>query len=137
MKWDFAIAIKDEADLKSGHKRKKQGDILAVKPHPWKWGKKERKECLFVTVDGLTAEEAHARCQPWYDGDAPTSPEEKDTRKVLAKRKYKIPMATLSLTSEMDMSKVEDPEVEYQPLAGKTHSASVIKEKVASEGETK
>lgn len=30
-KWECAIACRDEADLASGHKRKKEGDVIAVK----------------------------------------------------------------------------------------------------------
>ena len=51
MKWEFAIAVKDEADLASGHKRKKGGDCIAYKPYPWAWGKKETNEYLIVVVD--------------------------------------------------------------------------------------
>ena len=66
-KWEFAIACRDEADLASGHKRKKEGDIIAVKPYPWQWGNKEVNAYLMVIVDGLTQQEAHDLCKPQYE----------------------------------------------------------------------
>ena len=73
--WEFAIAVRDEVNLKSGHKRKKQGDIIAVKPAGWKWGKKEVDEYLIVPVSGLTKKEAHDLCQLQYE-DGILHPEE-------------------------------------------------------------
>ena len=35
--WELAIQPYDKADLASGHKRAKAGDIVAVKPYPWSW----------------------------------------------------------------------------------------------------
>ena len=66
-KFEFAIACRDEADLASGHKRKKEGDIIAVKPYPWQWGAKEVDAHLIVIVDNLTQEEAHNLCKPQYE----------------------------------------------------------------------
>ena len=54
MKFDFAIA----AMSNDGKKRMKEGDVVAYKPHPGKWGKKEVKQFVIVTIDGLTEEEA-------------------------------------------------------------------------------
>jgi hypothetical protein len=51
MKFEMAVAVVDEADLASGHKRKKQGDIVAIRPHPWNWGRKEVDEYLIVIAD--------------------------------------------------------------------------------------
>ena len=119
MKWDFAIATKDEKDLKSGHKRKKAGDIIAVKPHPWKWGKKEVKEYLIVTMDGLTEQEAHDKCKPLYKAGT------EGVRKhpvTLAKRKHHIPLSSLPI----DTAQAADYEKEYQPLKDKVFATSLI-----------
>ena len=117
-KWEFAIAIRDEADLPSGHKRKKEGDIIAVKPYPWSWGKKEVTEYLIVILDNLTEEEAHALCQPHYedavlqkDVDMETPP------KIIGKRRYNIPLDTLKIYEPLlDKEKVRDPKQNYQPF---------------------
>jgi len=122
MDFEFAIAVKDEADLASGHKRKKQGDIIAVKPAPWNWGKKEVDQYLIVPVTGLTKEEAHELCQPSYAGgvlqkDLPTGLEA-DPVAIVAKRRYSIPLAIIKTGWKTDMiiADVEDKKKVYQPL---------------------
>ena len=151
-KWEFAIAIKDEADLASGHKRKKEGDIISVKPAPWNWGKKEVKEYLIVTMDGLTEQEAHNKCKPYWDweqkGEDPPKlipntityfdedlqKEVTDTTMVfdkeemaVAKRRYKIPLSKLTESNSLvDLSKIKDPKVEYQPFQKTTLTKSFV-----------
>ena len=56
--WEFAIQPWDKADLASGHKRAKAGDIVAVEPYPWNWGTIELQNYLIIIVDNLTKEEA-------------------------------------------------------------------------------
>jgi len=90
--FEFAIAVVDEADLASGHKRKKAGDIIAVKPAPWNWGTKEVDEYLIVPVSGLTKEEAHDLCKPEYeDGiDEPQDDMNKDMPVWIPETSYRI-----------------------------------------------
>jgi len=118
MKFEFAIAAKDEEDLKSGHKRKKQGDIIAYKPSPWKWGVMELKNYLIVTVDGLTEEMARKLCCAHYT-DGKITPEfmpEKENP-ILAKRRFKMPIDTLSTVAKVSINITElVADKEYQPL---------------------
>jgi len=122
MDFEFAIAVKDEADLASGHKRKKQGDIIAVKPAPWNWGKKEVNEYLIVPATGLTKEEAHELCQPCYAGgvlqkDLSIDLDAKPVA-IIAKRRYSIPLEIIKVGWKPDMitKDVEDKKKVYQPL---------------------
>ena len=48
--YEMIIAAVDECDLSSDHKRQKEGDIIAVREHPWYWGKKEVSRHLIVVV---------------------------------------------------------------------------------------
>lgn len=99
MKYSIAIAIRDEQDLASGHKRKKQGDIIAVKPAGHQWGDKEVKEYLILEVDMPTTN-AETLIAQGDNGE---------------KRKFKIPFSKLALSQE-DLAKVEDPNIEFQPF---------------------
>ena len=125
--FEFAICVKDEADLPSGHKRKKQGDIIAVKPAGWQWGRKELDEYLIVPVTGLTKEEAHDLCQPQYEGgvlqkDLPVMDPKAETKPepvaVVAKRRFSIPIAAIKAgwKTGMATADVEDKKKVYQPL---------------------
>jgi hypothetical protein len=119
MDFEFAIAVKDEADLKSGHRRKKQGDIIAVKPAPWEWGRKEVDEYLIVPVTGLTKEEAHSLCQPYYEGGVKQEDiTEESSPKVVGKRRYSIPLDTIKngWAADMKTADVEGKTKVYQPL---------------------
>ena len=119
MKWEFAICPKDEEDLPSGHKRMKKGDIIAVKPYPWEWGKEEVKRFLIVVIDGLTKQQVEDMCSPHYANDKLISELEPDSdEKPIAKRRFKIPLDVLENAAGMtlDINKLEDKSVEYQPL---------------------
>jgi hypothetical protein len=120
MIFDFAIAIKDEKDLKSGHKRKKQGDIIAYKPSPWKWGNVELKNYLIVTVDGLTEDMARKLCDAHYEDGKFTTDFSIDAPKPvpLAKRRFKMPIDALTTTAKVAIDAVDlaDTTKEYQPL---------------------
>jgi len=136
-KWELAIACRDEEDLASGHKRKKEGDIIDFKPHPWNWGKKEVKGFLVVIVDGLTLAEVNAMKTPYIDGglrrdDVETQEVEyneavKGTAlagvkfqrpETLAKRRFNIDLQTIKngWCPDLDKDKVRDKDLEYQPL---------------------
>lgn len=136
--FSLAIAIKDEADLASGHKRKKQGDIIAVCPDGWQWGTEEVKRYLIVRVDfGSTItllKDAKKLAVPRFsDGSLWDTTGNKT---VTEKRRYSIPMsdlvakaATLGVT--VDMAKVIDPSIEYQPVRTTTIPyAAMVQDKV-------
>jgi hypothetical protein len=125
-KWEFAIAVRDEADLDSGHKRKKEGDLVAVKPYPWKWGTKEVDEYLIVVGDGLTEEEANDLCQPHYEGGIfrkdipPMIPGEDPPEpiKCIGKNRFSIPLSIIKKGWKPDLveTDVRDKKKVYQPL---------------------
>jgi len=104
-KYELLIAVADEADLKSGHKRKKEGDIIAVVPSPHNWGRKEIDQYLVVPIElDKTLPELKAMFQPFG--------ELKDGKK----RRYKIDLATLqSKLAELDLAKVRNKTTIYQP----------------------
>jgi len=142
-----AISIKDEDDLPSGHKRKKRGDIIAIKPVGWKWGLIERKRFLIVNVDlGTkvnTIEEAQKLTIPlfsddtilWYPGSDDTQPT------VVAYRRYKVPETTLQTEASkvavtVDWDKVMNPLDEYQPIESKVVPMTVVFDTVKAKAVT-
>lgn len=127
-KFEFAIAICDEVE---SH-RKKEGDIIAVKPYPWQWGKKELDQYLIVVMEGLTEEEAHKLCIPHFiTGTDCYPPDDSERPKNLAKRRFKIPLDTIKdgWLPSMDLEKVRDKTDKYQPL--KDEVVIDLKESVA------
>ncbi len=65
--WEFAITKTDYPDLPSGHKRSKQGDVVAYKPYPWEWGNAEKKNYIILVIDGISEEEAGRLTMPLYE----------------------------------------------------------------------
>jgi hypothetical protein len=117
-KWEFAIAAKDEEDLSSGHKRKKQGDIIAYKPAPWKWGKREKRDYLIVTLDNLTEDQARNMCSPMYeDGKIEDDLEKRVDFSPIAKRRFSMPIDKLAEVTSIVINKKDlEYDKEYQPL---------------------
>lgn len=116
MKWEFAICPKDEPDLASGHKRKKRGDIVAVKPYPWSWGAEELKRYLILVVNNLTEEEISNYMSPYYEnGIEPTT---NNAAAITAKRRFKVDLDQIKkyIKPDMDISSLEDFSIAYQPL---------------------
>lgn len=69
--YDLAICVTDEQDLASGHKRKKEGDVIACRLHSETtrlggWGTKELPSHLMVTVD-ISDEDVKNLMIPQYD----------------------------------------------------------------------
>lgn len=117
-KYEFAIAVCDESE---SH-RKKEGDIIAVKPYPWEWGKKELNQYLIVVVDGLVKEEADKLCAPQFETGKDWWPsDELPQSNIIAKRRFKIDLNILKseFDSEMDLAMVMDKKVKYQPIKDK------------------
>lgn len=121
--WELAIQPWDKADLPSGHKRAKQGDIVAVKPYPWAWGKAELRNYLIVIVDNMTEEEAMAIMSPLYENDISDSMDKNGMLipgVVTGKRKFKLDINKLkaNILPDLDKTKLKDQSkaVNYQPF---------------------
>lgn len=123
VKYEFAIAVADKSDV--GHKRKKEGDVIAVKPQGWKWGTKEVKEYLIVEIDlPFSAIQKVRLLQiPLYDTGQGWYPDENQDPqpKIIGKRKYKIPFVNLGSKAlvegiTIDFQKVANEDIEYQPI---------------------
>ena len=138
MKVSIALAIKDEQDLPSGHKRKKEGDIIAVKPSGWEWGTEEVKRYLILEIDLgdsiTTIEDAQKLTVSQFETGELWYPEE--TPKIIGKRRYKIPFTDLitkaqSLGISVDLGKIKDEKIAYQPLERVTISfVDMIQDKI-------
>ena len=117
-KVELLICANDEADLASGHRRKKEGDIITAKPYPWSWGPGELYDHLIVIMETTT---------PWnqlrdlFEEREYTIQGNEDTT-VLGKRAYQLPLANLKAkqTSWIDLTKVNDPNLIYQPFKSAT-----------------
>ena len=116
--WELAVQPWDKADLTSGHKRAKAGDIVAVKPYPWAWGTAELRNYLIVIVNNMTEEEAMQIMQPLYKGDSVGTLESPGF--VTGKRKFKFDIKKLkdNILPTLDEAKLADKlkTVDYQPL---------------------
>lgn len=132
----MALAKKDMADLPSGHKRMKQGDIIAIKPADWKWGTEEVKHYLLIEIDlgdGIaTWEDAQKLTVPQFETGELWYPEEMP--KIIGKRRYKISLNDLAVKAQqsgviVDIEKL--PESDYQPFRGKiVPFADMIQDKI-------
>lgn len=114
-KWEIAIAVCDEPETY----RKKEGDIIAFKPAPWQWGKKELDQYLIITVDGMTQEDMVKLCFPLYkNGETNEDTIINNNMKPVGKRKYKLPLNVIKngWMPTLDTQKVRDPALVYQPL---------------------
>lgn len=134
MKVSMAIANRDEAEPN----RKKEGDIIAVKPAGWQWGRAEVKNFLIVEVDLgpsiTTFVQACCLQIPEFETGELDWPEIKDwderELKITAKRRYKISFALLDGMG-IDFAKVRDSDVEYQPIEKTTiQGVGLIADKV-------
>lgn len=123
--YEISIACKDEADLASGHRRKKAGDIISVihpATMPHGWGKMPLQNCLIVPVYAdATLDEMRALCVPYLAGRVTSLDglSESDVlAKMLAKRRYQIPLETLrdGWIPDLDLDKVINAGYIYQPL---------------------
>lgn len=120
----IAISIRDEQDLLSGHKRKKEGDIIAVVPYPHQWGVKERMRFLVTNIDmGEQIDWSRIRhflTKRWTT-DYLVDPRNSHLKVVLGKRRFSVRFNDLrtefhAFTSGIDWSRVKDLGDTYQPL---------------------
>ncbi|MCW7076384.1 MAG: hypothetical protein OCU18_03720 [Candidatus Syntrophoarchaeum sp.] len=117
-RWEIAIAACDEPESW----RKKEGDVIAFRPAPWKWGKKELDQYLIVTVDSMTRNEMVQLCGPLYeDGETDEDVIMDRNLKRKAKRRYRLPLNIIKngWLPELDTQKVRDRSLVYQPLKEK------------------
>lgn len=118
--YEFAIACVDEPEAH----RKKEGDIISVKPYPWgDWGKKALKEYLIVIMDGLVRQEAQRLTIPLYNTAIDwfvSDPNVIETMglEITAKRRYSIPfdMIRNEWLIDIDLIKTRDKTIKYQPF---------------------
>lgn len=131
-KWEFLIRVNDQEDLESGHKRSKEGDIIAVKPYPHQWGNCEQNNYLIVIIDNLTQEEVERMQSPFYPEGKYTEDFAEITEQMteeerlmdsimripIAKRRSNIPLDFIQMgwCPDLDLDKVRDGSIKYQPL---------------------
>jgi hypothetical protein len=109
-----AIAVKDEKELW----RKKEGDIIAIKPSGWQWGSGEVKNHLILEMsfpEAKSMDEVIKLMMPYY-------PDGKEEGVLIAKRRYKVDINNLKTevaktTVSVDWKNVTDEKVAYQPLS--------------------
>jgi hypothetical protein len=115
-----AIAVKDEADLASGHRRKKEGDIIAIKPAGWQWGSGEVKNHLILELsfpEAKTMDDVIHLMAPYYTDGKP------EGEITVAKRRFKVDINNLKTevstktAVNVDWKKVSDDKMAYQPLS--------------------
>lgn len=119
-KYEFAVTIKDESE----RHRKKAGDISSVRPYPRNCGSKTIKQYLIVIVETSKTFEEMQNFTIRQFADPNVDSKEKEAiafeegQKPIAKRRYKIPLDLLKndFIADLDMVKVSDPEVRYQPF---------------------
>lgn len=127
-KYEIAIAVTDEADLASGHKRKKEGDIIAVCPYPWNWGRKEIDRYLIVIVESTDDLETMqnltipATAEGYTDAEQLLDENGMLSYTPLGKRRYSIPLSVLQQgwLPDLDLVKVRDKNYIYQPFKSAT-----------------
>ena len=131
----MAIAIRDEADLPSGHKRKKRGDIIAIKRYPWAWGPGELREYLIVNLElpNVAASKIHRVISTHLQGGAwQQLPPKLSLAKIPTenKRVFSIPHTMIqtrfpALYASVDWPRVMDPEDDYQPWLDRVFDLTV------------
>lgn len=120
-KFELLIACRDEADVLVKRGRKKEGDVIAVKPHPWEWGRKETAGFLIVPVlTDMSKKEIAALCET---GDR-------------EKRRFQIPLDILTgWKPGLDFDRVRDKSDHYQPFKAQniivdmTEKVAIVKDK--------
>jgi hypothetical protein len=119
----FSLAIANDAP--EAH-RKKAGDIIAIRPGDWQWGHLERQQYLIVLVDfgDLFRDSDEAEklvCPLFADGEAWWPDADAVQPEIIAKRRYRLPVAELDAAARakgltVDWVKVRDEQADYQPF---------------------
>lgn len=113
-----AIAVRDEVE----DWRKKQGDIIAIKPGGWQWGTGEVSDLLILEMalpPNITIEMCLALVSRYFSNGVL---EWDGAATVLAKRRFRVTWNTLkTIISQaginVDWARVEDVTIAYQPLS--------------------
>lgn len=150
-KYEFLIACRDEQE----EHRKKEGDIIDVKPTPWKWGRKETRRFLIVPVEaaGFLPKDIKELCEPQrengllfrdlplelvFDKDGNADAEVRDdSPRGVAKRRFQIPLEILrGWMPDLDLDRVRNQDDHYQPfkengiVVDLSEQVAIIKDKV-------
>lgn len=126
MKYEIAIAIVDEQDLASGHKRKKEGDIISVRPYPRNCGRNAIDAYLILIVESNDNLDTMLKLTvPWYDDGTEWPPSDDDydwhcinPPEKLGKHRFTIPLNVIKngWMPDLDLNKVRDKNYIYQPF---------------------
>jgi len=103
--YELCIAVADETDLANGHKRKKEGDIITIRPKGFPWGRKEIDSHLIVPFES--------------NKDWDTLKREIDLKGANGeKRKFKVILNDLKTNyyPTLDLVKVRNKKLIYQPF---------------------
>jgi len=127
-KYEILIANKNTSE---SH-RKNKGDILAVRPHPWNWGKTEIEIGLVVIVESSKKlEEMRLLSAPIFQKDGVKKfsheiPEGEESQWALVKKGgNNVDMTVLgTVITDLDNTKLEDDSMIYQPMKARTQLVS-------------
>lgn len=112
-KYELMLACADEPEAH----RKKEGDIISVRPYPCNWGKKVIEQYLIVIIETeedietMRATYEMALYKDGSDGELPDSIK-------LAKNRFQIPLSIIKegWITDLDLHKVRDKNYIYQPF---------------------
>ncbi|MCK5608751.1 hypothetical protein KAR91_43135 [Candidatus Pacearchaeota archaeon] len=133
-KYEIAIAIKNFANNPEAKvPRMKEGEIIAVQPYPWSWGRKELCGFFIVIIESSrTLAEMRQFTQGFYkrldtdelisDGMGNYLEHEQNIQCELAdKNRYRIPFAKIAANCQgLNIGKVQDENKFYQPFKNKS-----------------
>lgn len=146
-KYELLISVIDEPDNKSGHKRKKEGDIVSVRRHPFNWGSKDIADYLIVIVQSdldfyemqkLTIEHFKDGFDWLPNVDTVPGP----YPEILEKHRFKMPFDIIKAgwIPDLNISKIQNKSYRYQPFKsaaqlvqkfdGKNHNDYLTKQDV-------
>lgn len=119
-KYELAIACVDESEIH----RKKEGDIIAVRPYPFNWGLMDIKWHLIVIIDSPEDIQIMRATYeiPLYVGGLDRHPaddiEWEDRPEKLKKNRFQIPLNIIKdgWITDLDINKVQDKSYIYQPF---------------------
>lgn len=99
---------------------KEEGDIIAVRPHPFNWGKTSRLIVIIEANENLTTMQGIYEF-PLYEGGLDIEPSEDIIAilpKILKKNRFQIPYDIIKngWLSTLDLKKVRSRLIIYQPL---------------------
>lgn len=135
-KYEFLLACRNEPDNSAFRKRKKEGDIIAIKSYPWQWGRKETCGFLIVPIlTDMTDEDVFVLCE--QERDEGKQSKIQIGKQIKEKRKFQIPLDVLiAWFPELDFDRVRDKDDHYQPfkendiIVDMTEKVAIVKDKI-------